>query len=190
MAEEVRNLAQRSATAAKDTAALIEESVTKAEAGNNIAEKAGEVLKEIVTNVTQAASLIQEISSASREQAEGVKQVNVAVTQMDTVTQQNAANAEELASASEELSAQAENMNDIVRELARMVGKAGSGTAAAAYGAKKITRKALPFHPQAHKPAVHFQKPKALGGPRKSAAKEVKPDEVIPMGDADDFKDF
>ena len=187
VAEEVRNLAQRSATAAKDTASLIADSVQKAEAGNSIAEKAGGVLKEIVSNVNQAATLIQEIAAASREQAEGVRQVNGAVSQMDTVTQQNAANAEELASASEELSAQAENLNDIVRELARMVGK-GAETGAT-YGVKKITRKALPFHP----PARHAAAPtahKALGGPKKSVAKEIKPDDVIPMGDSDDFKDF
>lgn len=189
VAEEVRNLAQRSATAAKDTAALIEESVQKAAAGNSIAEKAGGVLKEIVQNVNKAASLIQEISSASREQAEGVRQVNAAVTQMDTVTQQNAANAEELASASEELSAQAENLNDIVRDLAKIVGKTVVST--------KAKRKALPaaHHFEMRKPRAiqppQKHKPRAIeGGQKKPAAKEIKPDDIIPMGDEEDFKDF
>lgn len=189
VAEEVRNLAQRSATAAKDTAALIEESVQKAEAGNSIAEKAGGVLKDIVENVNKAASLIQEISSASREQAEGVRQVNAAVTQMDTVTQQNAANAEELASASEELSAQAENLNDIVRDLAKIVGKTVVST--------KAKRKALPaaHHFEMRKPRAiqppKKHKPMAIeGGQKKPAAKEIKPDDIIPMGDEEDFKDF
>jgi methyl-accepting chemotaxis protein len=188
VAEEVRNLAQRSATAAKDTAALIEESVQKAAAGNSIAEKAGGVLKEIVQNVNKAASLIQEISSASREQAEGVRQVNTAVTQMDTVTQQNAANAEELASASEELSAQAENLNDIIKDLAKIVGKSTTSTGAG------VRRKPLPVHHfETRKPKAFMppQKSKAIEfGQKKSAAKEIKPDDVIPMGDEDDFKDF
>ncbi len=184
VAEEVRNLAQRSATAAKDTASLIEESVQKAEAGNNIAEKAGGVLKEIVENVNKTATLIQEISSASKEQAEGVSQVNTAVNQMDEVTQQNAASAEELASASEELSAQAENLNEIVRDLAKVVGKdirvGGSGM--------KTFSGVRPLPKAIQAP----RKPKARGKgqQRKATMQNIKPDDVIPMGDSEDFKDF
>ncbi len=189
VAEEVRNLAQRSATAAKDTAALIEESVQKADNGNKIAERAGAALKEIVENVNKSAGLIQEISSASKEQAEGVKQVNVAVAQMDEVTQQNAANAEETASASEELSAQSENLNDIVQDLAQIVGgksqhEVGSG--------KRAVKKIETHHFNIGKPKgiVHTPGHKAIGGSRKPTAREVKPNDVIPMDDAGDFKDF
>lgn len=177
VAEEVRNLAQRSATAAKDTASLIAESVQKAEAGNSIAEKAGSVLKEIVDNVNEAGTLIQEISSASREQSEGVNQVNTAVTQMDTVTQQNAANSEELASASEELAAQSETLNEVVNELAMIVGKTDIGFSSSTRPMKQIR-------------TAHFQAPRKTIAAGKPGAKEVKPEEVIPMDSADDFKDF
>ncbi len=184
VAEEVRNLAQRSATAAKDTAALIEESVHNAEAGNSVATRAGDVLKDILDNVSQAATLIEEIASASKEQAEGIKQINTAVAQMDEVTQQNAASAEENASASEQLSAQAENLNDIVSELAQIVGKEVQMDSVAARPVKRMER----HH-------FDFKKPKTLNAPQKvrtieyTKAKEVKPNEVIPMGD-EDFKDF
>jgi methyl-accepting chemotaxis protein len=184
VAEEVRNLAQRSATAAKDTTALIEDSVKKAGAGNAIAEKTGKVLKEIVENVKKVAELIQEISAASREQAEGVQQVNAAVAQLDTVTQQNAANAEESASASEELAAQAENLGEVVEDLAHLVGLSTGGVSTKIKAARRKTL--APMRPtfsrtSGPKPARknhHTQK---------GHAKEVKPHEVIPM---DDFEDF
>ncbi len=188
VAEEVRNLAQRSATAAKDTAALIEESVQKAETGNSIAERAGGVLKEIVENVNKTAGFIQEISTASKEQAEGVKQVNTAVTQMDEVTQQNAASAEENASASEELSAQSENLNDIVQELAKIVGKTDVGAGVTSPRPARAALKAPAFHAPAHKAIRAPQAPRPVGGGGK--AREIKPDELIPMDDPDDFKDF
>ena len=179
VAEEVRNLAQRSATAAKDTNALIGDSVQKAEMGNKIAEKTGAILGEIVRNVNEVASLIHEISTASKEQAEGVSQVNNAVSQMDAVTQTIAANAEESASASEELAAQADNLKDIVGNLIRLVG----GSSEPARQVPQRERKTLPARRPAPLP-LHKARPL----PKAShAKKEVKPDEVIPLGDFEDF---
>jgi methyl-accepting chemotaxis protein len=122
VAEEVRNLAQRCAEAAKNTTNLIEGSVTRAKEGTGVAETAGKVLQGIVGDVTQVAGLLQGITRASNEQAQGVEQINTAVSQMDKVTQQNAAGAEESASAAEQLSAQAQTVKGMVNELLDLVG--------------------------------------------------------------------
>ena len=122
VAEEVRNLAQRSSAAAKDTTALIEDCVSKADAGTKLSEKCKEVLTSIVTNVKKVNNLTGEISTASGEQTEGIDQVTKAINAMDHVTQNTAANAEETASASEELSAQAQNMMEQINILAAQVG--------------------------------------------------------------------
>ncbi len=121
VAEEVRNLAQRAAAAAKDTTNLIEGSVDRAKEGTTVAQSAAQALQGIVGDVGQVAELLKGISRASNEQAQGVEQVNVAVSQMDQVTQQNAAGAEESASAAEELSAQAVALNSVVAGLAALI---------------------------------------------------------------------
>jgi methyl-accepting chemotaxis protein len=106
VAEEVRNLAQRSAAAAKETAEMIEGSIKKTEIGAKIAEDTSRALEEIVAGSTKVTDLIGEIASASKEQAEGIGQINQGLSQVDQVTQQVTANSEESASASEELSSQ------------------------------------------------------------------------------------
>ncbi len=122
VAEEVRNLAQRCAEAARNTTNLIEGSVTRAKEGTTVADTAGKVLQAIVGDVTQVADLLNGITRASDEQAQGVEQINTAVSQMDKVTQQNAAGAEESASAAEQLSAQAQTVKSMVGELMALVG--------------------------------------------------------------------
>jgi methyl-accepting chemotaxis protein len=123
VAEEVRSLAQRSAQSAKETAARIDESVTRSENGVQISLKVAQSFEEIVTKARQVDELVAEIATASNEQNQGIGQVTTAVAQMDKVTQANAAGAEESASASEELSAQAEMMRDAVRSLQQLVGR-------------------------------------------------------------------
>jgi len=121
VAEEVRNLAQRCAAAAKDTTGLIEDAVHRAERGTQVAGEAGKALSAIVQQATKVSELINGIARASQEQAQGVEQVNTAVAQMDKVTQQSAAGAEESASAAEELSSQAQMLKGMVAELVAMV---------------------------------------------------------------------
>ena len=121
VADEVRNLAQRAAQAARETTDLIEGSVTNAREGAEVAGQVGEALGAIVSDVTKVTDLIDGIAQASQEQAQGVDQINAAVSQMDKVTQQNASGAEESASASEELSAQAQAVQGIVNELAALI---------------------------------------------------------------------
>jgi methyl-accepting chemotaxis protein len=122
VAEEVRNLAQRAAEAARETTSLIEGSVNNAREGTTVAAQVTQALSGIVTGAGKVSELISGIARASNEQAQGVEQVNVAVSQMDKVTQQNAANAEESASAAEELSAQANTLKGVVGELIALVG--------------------------------------------------------------------
>jgi methyl-accepting chemotaxis protein len=121
VAEEVRNLAQRSAQAAKDTTAIIESNIELSAKGVSVAGRVREALTEITHQANKVNELMNEISAASHEQAQGIEQVSKAMTQIETVTQQNAANAEESASASEELNAQADSMRKVVQELSELV---------------------------------------------------------------------
>ncbi|MDR3378680.1 MAG: methyl-accepting chemotaxis protein, partial [Verrucomicrobiae bacterium] len=125
VAEEVRNLAQRSAQAAKETTAKIEGAIGKTGQGVELSEKVAKTLNEIVSKVHQVDELASEVSNASREQTQGITQINTAVGEMDKVTQSTAASAEESASAAEELNAQADVMRDVVGELVRLVDGAG-----------------------------------------------------------------
>jgi methyl-accepting chemotaxis protein len=107
VASEVRNLAQRSAAAAKEIKALIEASVSKVGAGSKLVDEAGATMEEIVTSVKRVTDIMSEITAASAEQSSGIEQVSLAVAQMDEVTQQNAALVEEAAAAAESLQEQA-----------------------------------------------------------------------------------
>ena len=114
VAEEVRNLAGRAKEAAKNTEALIKESVSLAENGEKISSDVNTNLSEIVSSVGKVTDLVGEITVASQEQARGIEQVNKAVAEMDKVVQQAAANSEESSSAAEELSSQAEELSGLV----------------------------------------------------------------------------
>ena len=110
VASEVRNLAQRSATAAKEIKTLIAESVDKVESGAKLVQEAGSTMDEVVASFQQVAGLVTEIASASKEQSSGIEQTTQAVGQMDEVTQQNAALVEEAAAAAESLEEQARGL--------------------------------------------------------------------------------
>ena len=110
VAGEVRNLAQRSAAAAKEIKGLIGDSVEKAEDGAKLVSEAGQTMEEIVTSVKRVTDFMAEIAAASVEQSSGIEQVNQAIVQMDEVTQQNAALVEEAAAAAESLEEQAANL--------------------------------------------------------------------------------
>ncbi len=132
VAEEVRNLAQRSASAAKETAATIEEAVHMSERGVALSGRVAGSFDQILGKARRVDELIAEIATASHEQNEGIQQINTAVTQMDKVTQVNAAGAEESAAAAQELSAQAATLQGCVEQLLALVN--GSRSAAAAVG--------------------------------------------------------
>ncbi|MGK5024968.1 methyl-accepting chemotaxis protein [Janthinobacterium sp. RB2R34] len=114
VATEVRNLAHRSAAAAKEIKDLINDSGNKVEAGSRLVDTAGATMQDIVVSVQQVADLMGEIASASHEQSQGIAQVNATVTQMDDATQQNAALVEEAAAAAQSLQDQAARLAQVV----------------------------------------------------------------------------
>ena len=117
VAGEVRNLAQRSATAAKEIKTLISDTVGKVQEGTKLADDAGKTMGDIVSSAQRVADILAEISAASLEQSEGINQVNNAITSMDEVTQQNAALVEQAAAAAESLVEQAMSLMDTVGEF-------------------------------------------------------------------------
>jgi methyl-accepting chemotaxis protein len=114
VASEVRNLASRSAGAAKEIKALIHDSVAKVDEGSKLVDESGAVLRDIVGGVQKVTEVMAEIASSSREQASGIEQVNRAITVMDNMTQQNAALVEQASAAAETLSEQAQNLTQLI----------------------------------------------------------------------------
>jgi len=127
VATEVRNLAKRSADAAKEIKTLIDESVGKVEGGAKLVGQAGNTMDEVVSSFRQVAGLVTEISNASREQSSGIDQVTLAVSQMDEVTQQNAALVEQATAAAESLEEQARGLVDTVGVFKLSAGQSGGG---------------------------------------------------------------
>ncbi|WP_307692104.1 methyl-accepting chemotaxis protein [Variovorax ginsengisoli] len=115
VASEVRNLAQRSASAAKEIKSLIDDSVSKVAIGSHQVAEAGRTMEEIVQSVQRVTDIMGEITLASQEQTTGIEQINQAITQMDQVTQQNAALVEEAAAAASSLQEQAGGLSQVVR---------------------------------------------------------------------------
>jgi methyl-accepting chemotaxis protein len=197
VAEEVRNLAMRSAEAAKNTNALIEQSVGNAKNGVSIADEVGKSLAEIVESNTQVNGLITEIAAASKEQATGVEQVNQSVSQMDKVTQTNAANAEESAAASEELSAQAEQLRNCVGELLKLVGAASAPQRVATKDPSTPTRPSSAAKPARKPVQTTGGTSKRQAAPSPTRAAKSKAESVIPFDDdaaapssSGDFSEF
>jgi len=114
VASEVRNLAQRSAAAAKEIKVLIDDSVDQVGTGSRLVEQAGTTMGEVVISVKRVTDIVGEIATASQEQSVGIEQVNHAITQMDEVTQQNAALVEQAAAAAASLQEQAANLAQVV----------------------------------------------------------------------------
>jgi methyl-accepting chemotaxis protein len=185
VASEVRNLAMRSAEAARETTGIIDEVTSKIAESSGLVTKSLEIFRTMGESGKKTMTLIQEINDASHEQSRGIDQINKAVTEMEKVTQQTAANAEESASASEEMNAQAEQMKVIAGEVMLIVGSGGSK--GAGHGRGEPAKKAEsgwkgPFIESLKAPRAKSPGP---AGNRKPS----KPEEVIPF-DKGDFKDF
>ncbi|MDY3561241.1 methyl-accepting chemotaxis protein [Gemmata sp. JC673] len=138
VATEVRNLAQRSATAAKEIKALIQDSVKKVDAGTELVNKSGDTLAEIVASVKRVTDIVTEMAAAGKEQSAGIEQVNRAVAQMDSVTQRNASQTEEMSATAQSLTDQATQLRDLVARFKL------SGTPAPAPRAHKAAKKGRP----------------------------------------------
>jgi methyl-accepting chemotaxis protein len=185
VASEVRSLAQRSAAAAKEIKALIDDSVEKVNAGTQLADKAGSTMNEVVTSVKRVTDIIGEIADASAEQTAGIEQVNQAIAAMDQATQQNAALVEESTAAAATMREQAANLTRVISGFIVSSQEAKPGAqihlissqgpkappvkaAKAAPAAKASPAAAAAPAPQARKPAA---KAAAAGGARRPVAK-------------------
>ena len=147
VASEVRNLAQRSAAAAKEIKTLIGDSVNKVENGSKLVQQAGKTMEEIVTSTKLVTRIMSEIAIASAEQSSGIEQVNLAVTHMDQVTQQNAALVEQAAAAAESLEEQAQNLAQSVSIF--RLDTTGGNTQSAARRIAAPTKSLAPSRPSA-----------------------------------------
>jgi len=115
VASEVRNLAQRSAAAAKEIKTLIGDSVVEVDAGSTLVNEAGKTMEEIMGSVRRVTDIMAEITAASQEQSAGIEQVNDAIKQMDRTTQQNAALVEQASAAAQSMNDQAAGLVHAVR---------------------------------------------------------------------------
>ncbi|MDO8070794.1 MULTISPECIES: methyl-accepting chemotaxis protein [unclassified Janthinobacterium] len=142
VASEVRNLAQRSASAAKEIKTLIGASVEQVNAGSMLVAQAGSTMNDIVDSVQRVSDIITEITAASSEQSVGIDEINRAIGQMDAVTQQNAALVEESAAAAESMQHQAHNLAQVVSVFKLNGQQAGAGGLKAVGGGKRPAAKA------------------------------------------------
>jgi len=156
VADEVRNLAQRSAQAANETAQLISNTIERVKKGTELNVELSESFTKVNESSMKVVQLVEQIAKASSDQAKGVEQINSAMSQMDKVVQQNAANAEESASASEELSSQAQILRQTVDQLAMLVG--GSKTNRSISPASQYSNK-ISSHGPTHKTSSTLKKP-------------------------------
>jgi len=154
VASEVRNLAGRSATAAKEIKDLIQDSVRKVEDGSVLVTQSGQTLEKIVSAVKKVSDIVAEIAAASREQAAGIEQVNRAVMQMDELTQQNAALVEQATAASQSMVEQASGLNEMLARFDVGATHAALAGAARSLAAGRSATGALPL------------KSKSAGAPR------------------------
>ena len=178
VAGEVRNLAQRAASTAKDTEKLIGTTLENIKEGVKLVASSTDEFYQMGEDAKKVSELFAEISVASQEQSQGIGQINIAVSEMDKVVQQNAANAEESASASEEMNAQAEQMRGFVDDLVALVGsdsKDSKGVLASrGKSLKAVTGKVL-APPVKKEVVVHN-------------FREVNPEQIMSMDE--DFEDF
>ncbi|ALU90856.1 methyl-accepting chemotaxis protein [Herbaspirillum rubrisubalbicans M1] len=166
VASEVRSLAQRSASAAREIKTLIDDSVTKVEAGSKLVDEAGQTMNEVVASVKRVSDIVAEITAASAEQTQGIEQINNAVAQMDENTQQNAALVEQAAAAAKALQEQAARLSQTVSVFHLDASQAPlvSNTANTAAAHNKAARNVLPRHP-----AVAATRTKIIARPAQAA---------------------
>ena len=167
VAEEVRSLAHRSADAARETAAKIENSNQRSEHGIRLSERVGNNFNEITQRARKLDTMIQEIADAAKQQSQGIETINAEISRIDTITQSNSASAEETASSSAELQAQADRLGEAVEELNRMV-HTDRETAVAHASVPQDTAAPTMARKAATHSSAHFNAPKAPA-PRASA---------------------
>jgi len=185
VAEEVKNLAERSAGAAKEITGIIEASIDQVKMGTEVANRTKASFAEILLGVKKTSDLIGEIAISAKEQAEGMNQIATAMGSVDQITQQNASASEETAAAAEELNAQALSMLESVAEIAALAGFDMGKESAKASSAKRVSSASLSMPPKRLGMAPKKSKPTFSS----STSSKRSNEEVFPL-DEDDLKEF
>jgi methyl-accepting chemotaxis protein len=183
VASEVRNLAQRSAAAAKEIKTLIGDSVEKVERGSKLVGQAGVTMDEVVASVKRVTDIMSEIANASQEQSAGIEQVNLSIIEMDSMTQQNAALVEEAAAAAQSLQDQASELAHVVSIFKLVEGEE-------AHVAPKPAAVAAPVAARQAKPAQLRVARPALKKPAPAAPVAPKPKKVAATSGNDEWEEF
>ena len=173
VASEVRNLAQRSASAAKEIKGLIGESVGKVELGSKLVAEAGQTMTETVDSIRRVTALMFDIANASQEQSEGIEQIGKAITQIDDVTQQNAALVEQASAASESLERQSDNLAELLRTFR--------------LGGTQEPQSVSNANPN---PQINVPRPTARPLPNEQKKFTAKSSEPVKAGEGDDWTEF
>ncbi len=188
VAEEVRNLAQRAATAARDTGQLIEGSVAQSSRGAAMVEEAADSIRHIAEIIGRVTTNIEEVNASSNEQSRAIQQINAAVVMMDKVTQNVAAGSQDASTASDDLSRQSQRMHDIVEMLAAMIEKDTQlvgASQAAPVRHEPIFPTDTKHTPAPVRPRLAMN-PKTPPAPKKPPLPKITPFE----GEKSDFQDF
>ncbi|HEY0846476.1 MAG TPA: methyl-accepting chemotaxis protein [Noviherbaspirillum sp.] len=188
VAAEVRNLAQRSAGAAKEIKALISDSVEKVDAGSKLVDEAGKTMDEIVTSVKHVADIMNEITAASQEQSSGIEEVNRAIAQMDEMTQQNAALVEQAAATAESMQTQASALAQAVAVFKLHGG--GSPASLSAPSAGSSSQSQQPGRLAPAKAKVTAQLKAGSMPPASTSPAPARLKQVPPAGESDDWEEF
>ena len=184
VAEEVKNLAERSAGAAKEITGIIETSIDQVKMGTDVANKTKESFTDILNGIKKTSDLIGEIAISAKEQAEGMNQIAIAMGSVDQITQQNASASEETAAAAEELNAQALSMLESVAEIAALAGYDIGKENVKASAAKRVSSSSLSMPPKRLVMAPKKAKPTSFATTSKRGNEDV-----FPL-DEDDLKEF
>ncbi|MFC3461363.1 methyl-accepting chemotaxis protein [Massilia haematophila] len=187
VASEVRNLAQRSAAAAKEIKTLIGDSVEKVERGSKLVGQAGVTMDEVVASVKRVTDIMGEIANASAEQSAGIEQVNMSIIEMDSMTQQNAALVEEAAAAAQSLQDQAGELARVV-SIFKLVDGEESVAAPAPAAVPAAPAASVPAVPMVRKPAARQARP-VLKKPAAEAA-PAKPKKAPVAAGSDEWEEF
>lgn len=185
VAAEVRNLAQRSASAAKEIKALIGDSVEKVDAGSKLVDEAGTTMNEVVESIKRVTDIMAEITAASQEQTSGIEQINRAIVSMDDVTQQNAALVEEAAAAAGSLQDQSGNLAQLVSVFKLSTAQMNEARAAVAQSNKQHEKiGTLTNRTKANTATARITSGKSVSAPT------APPKRIAKAAAADDWEEF
>jgi methyl-accepting chemotaxis protein len=183
VADEVRNLAQRAAAAAKDTAALIDESIANSNQGAKKLELVSDSIRGITEGAHKVKHLVGELNESGKQQVQGIQQVSSSVQQVNSVTQNNAASAEESAAAAEELNAQSMTVRELVTKLMHMVdGQQERGADRRQAGSDPTSGRSRPAGPPAVRPKGRASLPPAAKAPVPTEEEDAFPMDTVESG--------